>query len=69
MAISAAVSVDGWMNTCSSASTELDRVRRGSTQTMRTPCFFACRRYCQVPVPKVPSPGLQPHIKISLELT
>ena len=69
MAISAAASVEGWMKMCSSASTVLDRVRRGSTQTMRTPCFFASRRYCQVPVPKVPSPGLQPHIRISLELT
>ena len=33
----------------------LVRVRRGSTQTMRTPFFLASFRYCGVPVPKVPS--------------
>ena len=46
MAISAAASVDGRMKMCSSASCRLVRVRRGSTQTMRTPCFFASLRYC-----------------------
>ena len=69
MAISAAASVDGRMKTCSSASSRLVRVRRGSTQTIRTPCFLAHLRYCKVPVPNVPSAGLQPHITISFELT
>ena len=69
MAISAAASVDGLMKMCSSASAWLVRVRRGSTQTMRTPFFFASFRYWKVPVPKVPSAGLQPHIRISFELT
>ena len=69
MAIRAAASEDGLMKTCSSASSSLVRVRRGSTQTMRTPFLFASRRYCCVPVPKVPSAGLQPHIRISFEFT
>ena len=34
---------------------------------MRVPWRFAWRRYAMVPVPKVPSPGLQPHIRISFE--
>ena len=69
MAIRAAASVDGFMKMCSSASAWLVRVRRGSTATMRTPFFFASLRYWKVPVPKVPSAGLQPHITISLEFT
>ena len=69
MAISAAASVEGLMKMCSSARAALVRVRRGSTQTMRTPFFLASLRYCCVPVPKVPSAGLQPHIRISFEFT
>ena len=67
--MSAAVSVEGRMKTCSSASWRLVRVTRGSTHTMRTPCFLARLRYGRVPVPKVPSAGLQPHMRISRELT
>ena len=56
------------MKICSSASWTLVRARRGSTQTMRVPCRFADFKYEIVPVPKVPSPGDQPHITISFEL-
>ena len=54
---------------CSSASCLLVIVRRGSTQMIFVPFCFAHFRYGIVPVPNVPSPGLQPHIKISRELT
>jgi hypothetical protein len=57
------------MKMCSSESCWAVRVNRGSTVTMRTPFFFASLRYCGVPVPNVPSAGLQPHIRISFELT
>ncbi len=57
------------MKTCSSASWRLERVTRGSTQTTRTPWSLARLRYCKVPVPNVPSPGLQPHMTMSRELT
>ena len=69
IAISAAVSVAGRMNTCSSASCQLVRVRRGSTQMIFTPRCLASFRYCSVPVPKVPSAGLQPHMTIRREFT
>ena len=67
--MSAAASVEGRMKMCSSARSWLLRVRRGSTHTMRTPCFFASFMYCIVPVPNVPSPGLQPHMRMNRELT
>ena len=68
IAMSAAASVDGRMKTCSSARARLVRVRRGSTHTIRVPRWRAHRRYSNVPVPKCPSPGLQPHIRMTREL-
>jgi hypothetical protein len=67
MAMSAAASVEGRMKMCSSASSRLERVTRGSTQIIRTPRFLAHLRYCSVPVPKVPSAGLQPHMTMRRE--
>ncbi len=69
IAISAAVSVAGRMKTCWSASSHEVRVRRGSTQMILTPRRLASFRYWSVPVPKVPSAGLQPHMRIRRELT
>jgi hypothetical protein len=67
IASSMAVSEPGRMNTCSSAICALVRVTRGSTQIMRTPRSLAQRRYCMEPVPKWPSPGLQPQSSMSRE--
>ena len=67
MATSMAVSVDGLMKMCSSATTALVCVTRGSTQTIFTPFFRAHFRYWSVPVPNVLSPGVQPHRIISFE--
>src|SRR5215471_2405945 len=67
IATSIAVSVEGRIRICSSASWKLVWVTRGSTHTTRVPFFLAHFRYSNVFVPKWPSPGLHPHMTINLE--
>ncbi len=69
IASSAAVSVEGRMKMCWSARSHEVRVRRGSTQMIFVPRCRASFRYWSVPVPKVPSAGLQPHMTIRREFT